>query len=429
MIKPSLSLKSSILLAFATMVVLVVVGYSALSYTFFFRGMDSIMSANMEKALQLSLEQQAETGVSNPIFYDYVVTTEWQQQPKALREAFGSPPDDVGKLHLKSDKVSFYPSKVMHFLIALENQGQRYFVSYKGEKEKASPLLGKNAKESKQILFGVSFAASVLLILLVWALLRKVSRPMKELTDWTHHLSPEKLTVTPPDFVYPELNEMAQLIQRSLSSVNDSLQREQDFLRFTSHELRTPISVIRNNIELFRKLNVMPEAETKEKRLETIDRIDRASLTMRHLTEVLLWLGREDIDALPHQQCELDSLIQTTVDELSYLLNNKPVTVELQLTPEILLLPVTAVQIVIGNLVRNAFQHTWDGRVVIQQSGADITISNHCQQFRAEPKQDQLGFGLGLRLTEALCQKLNWPYRNEETQDGHDVKLTVLQQQ
>ncbi len=72
------------------------------------------------------------------------------------------------------------------------------------------------------------------------------------------------------------------------------------------------------NIELFRKLNVMSEAETKEKRLEMVERIERASLTMRHLTEVLLWLGREDIDALPHQQCQLGGLIQTTVDELSF---------------------------------------------------------------------------------------------------------------
>ncbi|MEB3733551.1 histidine kinase dimerization/phospho-acceptor domain-containing protein [Halopseudomonas pachastrellae] len=60
--------------------------------------------------------------------------------------------------------------------------------------------------------------------------------------------------------------------------------------RFTSHELRTPISVIRANVELLERLRAQSRIDPAMEQ-QALDRIDRASLTMQHLTETLLWLA------------------------------------------------------------------------------------------------------------------------------------------
>ncbi|QBM17966.1 hypothetical protein MARI_20900 [Marinobacter sp. JH2] len=130
----------------------------------------------------------------------------------------------------------------------------------------------------------------------------------QEDSAWTHSLDNDKLSDPVPDFSYPELNEMAELIRNSLSSVQQAVDRERRFLRHASHELRTPISTIRSNIELHRKLTQKREKFEDEQNI--VDRIDRASLTMKHLTETLLWLNHEPDMPLQSEATDLPELIR-----------------------------------------------------------------------------------------------------------------------
>ncbi len=197
-------------------------------------------------------------------------------------------------------------------------------------------------------------------------------------------------------------------------------------MRYTSHELRTPISVIRNNIELIHKLQQKQPADLNEKQQDIIERIDRASLTMQHLCETLLWLNREETESLAKQDFRLDELIHSLVDEMRYLLKNKPVDVKVETTESTLYASSAAARIIIGNLIRNAFQHTWDGHVVIHQHKHTVTIRNQSSPSDKESVENDQGFGLGLQLTQQLCKKLDWPYQNQVNPDGHYVTLTIV---
>jgi signal transduction histidine kinase len=145
------------------------------------------------------------------------------------------------------------------------------------------------------------------------------------------------------------------LIQTSLCSVQQSFEREHRFLRHTSHELRTPISIIRNNIELAHKIKNSSDHDWSTKLVQIIDRIDRASLNMQHLTETLLWLSRDALEPLPEQKIDLDPLIRQLADEMRYLLSSKAVELELSTEHCKVTLPEIAARIVLGNLIRNAF--------------------------------------------------------------------------
>ena len=147
---------------------------------------------------------------------------------------------------------------------------------------------------------------------------------------------------------------------------------------------------------------------------------------MQNLCETLLWLNRDETDSLVKQHFRLDELIDNLVDELRYLLKSKPVTIQVETQACELHESSVAARIIIGNLIRNAFQHTWNGHVSIQQHGAQISIRNHSTQADKGNSSEDQGFGLGLQLTEQLCRKLQWQYQNQVNSDGHTATLSII---
>lgn len=153
---------------------------------------------------------------------------------------------------------------------------------------------------------------------------------------------------------------MAELIRNSLSSVQQAVDREHRFLWHASHELRTPISTIRSNIELQRKLTQ----------------------------------NREEL-----------------AEEMTYLLSGKPVTTQISTRPYHCTVPLVPARIILGNLIRNAYQHCWEGAVVIDQHDNHITITNPVESSAPELMEnlpEQTGYGLGLELTTTLSKWIGW---------------------
>jgi len=425
--KRQLSLKLSVSFAFLLLGIVLIIGYSVLSRHFFVLGMDSIVSANMEKSAETYLVTVADKERQHlNEFSGYHISRSWTQQPRVVQQIFNPRSQSQDQLYKHREGSWFGRPDKIYFMIELDINGERLFISKIATAADGSELVGRNIHESRKLLFILSIVITLSLLLVIGLLLRRISQPVSQLTHWTHHLTPEQLRQTPPDFSYPELNEMATIIQQSLSSVHDSLAREQKFLRFTSHELRTPISVVRNNVELIKKLQQTQKLDLPVKYSEIIERIDRASLTMQHLSETLLWLSRDNNENLAQQAFQLDCQIKQLVDEMTYLLNNKTVTVILKLSPYEITASQVASRIVLGNLIRNAFQHTWQGEVIIRQHAGQISIENHCEQFDSvNENSGEQGFGLGLQLTEQLCAKLHWHYQNTVQHDGHRVSLRL----
>ena len=421
--KRQLSLKLYVALVFLLLMTILVTGYTMLSAHFFVLGMDNITSGTMHEVLKsyvqsVPLEQRRQLNT----FSGYQIATQWEQLPTDIRTTFTDPQQE--NLLLKSRPPEHSDQKRrLHFVMRSAVDGDQYYICRTLTHADANPLIGKQAHQSMQFLFLLSASIAILFILLLWLLLKQVSRPVGRLGNWARQLNETNLTEPTPDFSYPELNELATLIQNSLSSVQQSLEREQLFLRHSSHELRTPIAIIRNNIELLFKIQKKLGSSPDPRQAQVVERIDRASLTMKHLTETLLWLSRESQEELPRHRVELDLLIKELSDELRYLLKDKPVEVDIDIAPTIVQIPEIPLRIVLSNLIRNAFQHSLQGTVVIRQQQGHIAITNPVAA--GADSHPDLGFGLGLQLTKQLAGKMNWPYRNRVEGKLNVVEIEV----
>jgi len=350
------------------------------------------------------------------------IASRWQDIPEQIREKFQHEPDTLYKLNARvEDKVFLSRPKSAVFVIKTMNKkGEIRFLAKEVFSEDFEYMDDVNQSHHIQLLF---FGATGLLVfgVVIFFLIRKIADPIERLKSWTKDLNKENLKNPPPDFNYAELNTLASLAQSSLLSVQESLDREQQFLSYASHELRTPIAVTRTNSELLNKL--IKAQKNPEKQQEVVERIHRASITMTDLTETLLWLTRSEGKSLPQEQVNLGSLVEQLTYELDYLRIGKKVEVEISTDGQDFELPAMLCRIVIANLIRNAFQHTAEGMVSIEQKGRSIQIVN--QNSKGQESREELGFGLGLQLTEKLIRQYRWQYKSSDIEGGRSVSLTL----
>jgi two-component sensor histidine kinase len=80
---------------------------------------------------------------------------------------------------------------------------------------------------------------------------------------------------------------------------------------------------------------------------------------------------------------------------------------------------------VINNLIRNAFQHTQQGMVKINQQGSEVIITNvEIDQDDVNNIHEELGFGLGMQLVEKLTSQFGWHYAITQDSKGYQVSIS-----
>jgi len=417
--------------------------FSVFSADRFFEGMDGMMRATMTRvAVDADISEDSPQSILN--FY---ISATFEQQPEEIRNAFL---DKKIKPYLLEKNIErdwfFTRPNTARFLVMvpLENGQVRYvsqvFGAPKGERRRPIWL----SHELVSIIIGLTALGVFAVILLL--IMRSVTKPVETLQQWAAGLDEKQLDAPIPKFRYQELNVLAALIHNSLQSVKQTLERERTFVNHASHELRTPIAVIRSSTELLQRVLIKEQQQLEKAQsgmkssigTNALVRIDNASKTMTDLTETLLWLARDNDQTLPCHNVEVSMMVGQLCDDLGYLLRGKSVQVELHIPKTEMYLPETACRIIIGNVIRNAFQHTDCGLVKIELSGNTLTVENHevLSRFSEEgkstagegdyaPSLDDTGYGLGLKLISKLTDKLNWEFDAGAVTNGYHVRLEL----
>jgi len=265
-----------------------------------------------------------------------------------------------------------------------------------------------------------------------WLTSQKVITPVTHLADLVRKSGPDNL---PTNFskVYfdDEVGVLAKALEQAMQRVEAHVEREYRFNRYASHELRTPVTIIKGAVGLLKR-KLPNEKESADRPL---NRIERAVTTMENIIETLLWLSREDRVTDQNQVFDAVSLVREIIKQHQYLIVDKPIDIELfpENNPK-LSIPSTIFQIMLTNLIRNAIQHTASGnirvvvyndRVSVSDTGAGMAPDelNLIAQSRV-CKDRYKGLGLGLSIVRRLCDRLGWELKIEsEKGNGTTVQL------
>ena len=410
------------LLALTGLVTLV---YSLLMNFYLIKGIKSEAGFDMElKATYFA--QDYKENPHSPLPKDILVSSciGLQNLPDNYKRTFAGEKYEHRELLLSREKPENGNQEDENYLLLLPydlHDGKRLFITktYKPEHDAVSNHYGIN------LLFFLAFPLGIFVVALFFMavrfMLQKLYLPMGKLLDWAGNLDAGGLAKPAPDFGFEEVNHLASLLHGNMKKLSQTLEREQRFLRNASHELRTPIAIIKSNIELLDKIE---GAVTGPVQLPW-DRIRRAAHNMNQLVETLLWLGMDEKKPLKPVNVALDSLTNELIRENSYLLEGKDVKVELDLNPSQVRVAPYAARIAIGNLIRNAFQYTALGKVKVAVQGNSVVVINLNQTPEDfDHTGSDYGFGLGLVLVDQITEKSGWQYENRGVRGGREARLS-----
>ncbi|MGD2098145.1 MAG: HAMP domain-containing sensor histidine kinase [Desulfobacterales bacterium] len=282
----------------------------------------------------------------------------------------------------------------------------------------------------------VLFGGVILITLLGWWIgrltSRKVIAPVIHLSDQVNRSGPENLpTNLSKDFIADEVGTLAAVLEQSMQRIEAFVEREHQFTRDASHELRTPVTVIKGAVEILRKqLNPIEEPV-----LRPLDRIQRQVTNMENIIEALLWLSREEISAENTKTFPVLPLVRSTIEESRQLIVKK--TIDISLAAEgnpVLGVPAPLFQIALSNLIQNAVRYTSNGhvsvhvrddRLVVSDTGSGIKESDLDNITQPHIRgTDSNGFGLGLSIVKRLCDRFGWQFEiKSEVDRGTTAQL------
>lgn len=228
-----------------------------------------------------------------------------------------------------------------------------------------------------------------------------------------------------------EVGRLAMTFNEMLARIEELFRAQQRFVADVSHELRSPLTAVRGNLDLLQR----GAANDPEERAQVIEAIDSETARMSRLVSDLLLLARQDAGVpIAKQMIELDTLLlevyrqaQVTAKGVTFVLGAEDqaiITGDRDRLKQVLL-----------NLVDNAVKYTPQGgkvtlsltkddtwvKIAVQDTGIGIAaenIPNLFDRFYRVDKarsRDAGGTGLGLAIAKSVV-------------DAHNGKITVESQ-
>jgi two-component system, OmpR family, sensor kinase len=276
------------------------------------------------------------------------------------------------------------------------------------------------SSERREVEEAVTLAALVLLSVLLiastlaWVVAGRVLAPLRLLADTARSISESDLTRRIPVSGRDEIAELARTFNAMLDRLEAAFASQRAFVSDASHELRTPITIVRGHLELM--------SEDPDERRETVavvtDELDRMS---RFVDDLLLLAKAERDDFLRVTEVELGALTDELLEK-AQALGQRDWRLESRGESVIVADRQRLTQAIMG-LAQNAVQHTDDGepiwlgsaanhreaRLWVRDEGPGIMADDQERIFdrfarASDSRRRSEGAGLGLAIVRAIAE-------------------------
>ncbi|MBD8526391.1 sensor histidine kinase [Pseudomarimonas arenosa] len=397
-----MSLQRRLMLAFAGFAVCVAALFGMYAFLFVYFVEDRFFSAMLKEEAEQLMQAHARDG-------------QWPTPSRPFMRLYHDPatfPPEVREVYREEpQRIEFSGAEGRHYhLLRLPVEPPVYLLAEVGQQLVVRPI----RTQLLQVLAWSGTAVLALALLLGHLLARRAAAPIVHLADRVDALDPARL---PSRFTVGDADADAEVgvLSRGLDAlvrrIHAFVEREQAFVRDASHELRTPLTVIR-----MASTRLSEQTDLSNAAHAHLEQIRQSSQALEHIVMCLLSLAREE--ALPTQPEPIAILpvLERVIVDQSTVLEGKQVEIEISVAPEAKVsLPTPVLQMLLANLIGNAFAHTDQGSVQIQFRDRRLQVIN-----TGHPIDDDLaarlyepfsrskisaGAGLGLAIVRRLCDR------------------------
>jgi two-component system heavy metal sensor histidine kinase CusS len=249
---------------------------------------------------------------------------------------------------------------------------------------------------------------------------RRALKPVNEITEAARMIGIENLSRRlPVPATRDEFAKLSEVLNSMFERLESAVKTLSQFVADASHELRTPIAVIRTTAELS-----LRRARSAESYRASLEGVTAEAERMTQLVEDLLTIARGDAQTaeMPLAPLDVSDVLKDVCAEMAGLADLKQIEIHADLARRTIAANRTALHRLFIVLLDNAVKYTNPGgrvlvrvedtsndvRVSIEDSGQGIDVASlpHIFQrfYRADASRTGAGHGLGLSLAESIAR-------------------------
>ena len=262
---------------------------------------------------------------------------------------------------------------------------------------------------------GIALAA-----LLGWFVARTALAPVRRLTATVLHVTEtrdlgERIDERRRDelgSLARSFNSMLTVLDETISKLDESARMQRRLVADASHELRTPVTSVRTNIEILERADELPADERTRLIADVVEQLEELSALINDLIE----LAREDEHVDSREEVRLDVLVSEAVDRARR--RAPQVSFDVSLDPTLVNGVPSRLDRAVNNLLDNAVKFAGtehpievrlhDGELEIRDHGPGIDAEDlpHVfdRFFRGARSRARPGSGLGLAIVRQVAE-------------------------
>jgi two-component system sensor histidine kinase MprB len=260
-------------------------------------------------------------------------------------------------------------------------------------------------------------------------------QPLKRLTEATEHVAltqdlSRRIEPSGEDEIgrlASSFNAMLDALERSVSALDASVHAQRHLVADASHELRTPVTSLRTNIEILQVQGQDIEPEDQQRLLsDVVEQTEELTLLINDLID----LARGEEPRVDTEELRLDILVGEVVERSR---RHAPATpMRLALEPTIVTAVPARLERAVSNLIDNAVKYSPPGEPVeLHLQAGELAVRDHGQGISAEDlpyvfdrfyrgaeARGRPGSGLGLAIVRQVASQLGGSVTAEAAPGG-----------
>lgn len=231
-----------------------------------------------------------------------------------------------------------------------------------------------------------------------------------------------------------EFDELNTVITNLIDKVNAAYYNQKQFVENASHEIQTPLSIIRSKLEL-----LINQPDLTEKNASLLGDITDATNRLSQMNKTLLLLSKIENNQFPETEAvNISEMVERIINNLIIYYDPVP-QLESKIQANVILnLNHSLAEILISNIIRNAIEHNQpNGKIIIHLSTSHLLIKNTgpslqtnaellFERFRKDSHQTKTT-GLGLALVKQICTLYNYRVDYKYHDGWHEIQVAFQQ--
>ena len=229
-----------------------------------------------------------------------------------------------------------------------------------------------------------------------------------------------------------EFKELNKFVEKMANKALDDYRSLKEFSENASHELQTPLAIIRGKLEL------LIDTPIDGKQASLIEGINDAIQKLSSINQSLILLTKLENQEYPANKLNLSLFVENSIASFRELIEMKSIVLSANIQPDVFVnLNTVLADIMVTNLLSNAIRHNHtNGLIGITLSPAGLIIKNSGDPPNVPPqelfkrfkkdKQNADSTGLGLAIVKQICELSNFSIHYTYSDSQHILSIIFL---